>query len=601
MSVSAHPSEGVVHTLSGRHAGIGALASADQAILDAIPAAVCICSGDGTILRYNHHAAELWGRVPVPGDINDRFSGAPRLFHVDGRPLPHDETPLALTLRSGEPMYGQEVVIERPDGTRRTILADIEPLRDAQGNITGAINCFRDITVRKQAEDDLRRSQQDLEDFFENGAVGLHLVASDGTILRANQAELDLLGYAAEDYIDRKIMEFHVDEPVIEDILRRLSAGERLERHPARLRASDGSIKHVQITSNVHFGEGEFLNTRCFTVDVTREQEAQAALLERSRQAREILDALPAAIYTTDSEGMITYYNEAAVAFSGRRPELGSDSWCVSWRLYESDGTPLPHDECPMAVSLKEGRPVRGAEAIAERPDGTRVPFIPFPTPLRDESGAIIGAVNMLIDISERKRAEEEQRTLIHELNHRVKNTLATVQAIAAQTLKTTSDPAAFAEKLQGRIQALSSAHDLLTQSRWAGLAIDDLLAAELRPYGDPASDRFEISGESVVLEPRIALVLGMVLHELATNAAKYGALSILHGKLHLGWSVTEDRKPWLRLRWRESGAPPVATPRVPGFGTRIIESSITRDLGGKVAFDFAPTGLDCHMELPLT
>ncbi|UVC07604.1 PAS domain S-box protein [Rhizobium sp. TH2] len=601
MSVSVQPAEEVVHTLASRQSGIGALASADQSILDAIPAAVYVCAGDGTILRYNRHAAELWGRVPTPGDINDRFSGAFRHHHVDGRRLPHDETPVAAILHSGVPMHGQEIVIERPDGTRRTVLADIEALRDAHGNITGAVNCFRDITARKHAEDDLLRSQQDLEDFFDNGAVGLHLVSSDGTILRANRAELDLLGYAAEDYVGRKIMEFHIDEPVIEDILRRLSAGERLDRYPARLRASDGSIKHVQITSNVHFGEGEFLNTRCFTVDVTKELEAQATLLERSHHAREILDALPAALYTTDSEGRITYFNEAAVEFSGRRPELGNDSWCVTWQLYEPDGTPLPHDECPMAVSLKEGRPVRGAEAIAERPDGTRVPFIPFPTPLRDSSGAVTGAVNMLVDISERKRAEEEQRTLIHELNHRVKNTLATVQAIAAQTLRTTSDPAAFAEKLQGRIQALSSAHDLLTQSRWVGLAIDDLLAAELQPYGDLDSGRFEISGESVVLEPRIAPVLGMVLHELATNAAKYGALSVLPGKVQLGWSVSDGKTPRLRLRWREVGGPPVATPRVPGFGTRIIESSITRDLRGKVTFDFAPGGLDCQMEFPLT
>ncbi|MBV9521778.1 MAG: response regulator [Alphaproteobacteria bacterium] len=125
---------------------------------------------------------------------------------------------------------------------------------------------------------------------------------------------------------------------------------------------------------------------------------------------REVLDVLPAAIYTTDAAGRITYYNEAAVALAGRRPKLGSDEWCVTWRLYNPDGTPLPHDECPMAVALKENRPVRGATAIAERPDGKRVPFMPFPTPLRDASGRLIGAVNMLVDITERQAAEEAVR-----------------------------------------------------------------------------------------------------------------------------------------------------------------------------------------------
>jgi PAS domain S-box-containing protein len=118
---------------------------------------------------------------------------------------------------------------------------------------------------------------------------------------------------------------------------------------------------------------------------------------------RQLIDALSAAIYVTDSKGYITYFNDAATALWGRQPALHSDQWCGSWRLYRSDGTPMPHDQCPMAIALKQGRPIRGRQAIAERPDGTRVPFMPFPTPLYDASGALAGAVNMLIDISERQ------------------------------------------------------------------------------------------------------------------------------------------------------------------------------------------------------
>src|ERR1700731_1076346 len=124
-------------------------------------------------------------------------------------------------------------------------------------------------------------------------------------------------------------------------------------------------------------------------------------------QFRELLEALPAAVYTIDAEGRIIFFNEAAADLWGCRPELGKSEWCGSWKLYWPDGRPMRHDECPMAVALKEGRPIRGAEAVAERPDGTRVPFLAYPPPLRDRPGAPTGPVNTLVDISERKRTEQ--------------------------------------------------------------------------------------------------------------------------------------------------------------------------------------------------
>ena len=141
-------------------------------------------------------------------------------------------------------------------------------------------------------------------------------------------------------------------------------------------------------------------------------QRTQAALRESERRFREMIDALPAAIYTTDAEGRLTHFNPAAVEFSGRVPELGTDPWCVSWKLYHPDGTPLPHDECPMALALREGRVVRGVETIAERPDGTRVWFMPYPTPLRDADGRLVGGINMLLDITERKHGEQAAASL---------------------------------------------------------------------------------------------------------------------------------------------------------------------------------------------
>lgn len=140
---------------------------------------------------------------------------------------------------------------------------------------------------------------------------------------------------------------------------------------------------------------------------LSERKQAEEALRHAERRFREMIDALPVAIYTTDAEGRLTHFNRAAVEFSGRVPELGTDHWCVSWKLYYPDGTPMPHDECPMAIALKEGRAIRMAEAIAERPDGKRIWFTPYPTPLRDSAGRIVGGINMLLDITERKRHEQ--------------------------------------------------------------------------------------------------------------------------------------------------------------------------------------------------
>ncbi|MBZ9739722.1 MULTISPECIES: PAS domain S-box protein [unclassified Mesorhizobium] len=252
----------------------------------------------------------------------------------------------------------------------------------------------------------------DYRDFFENGAVALHLVSAEGVILHANKAELDLVGYPAEDYVGRHIGEFHPDRDVIEDVLDRLTRGEKITRYPARLRAFDGSIKHVEITSSGHFVDGKLINTRCFTVDLTDLERTRSELRRKDSTYHQILDALPVAIYTTDPHGTITYYNRAAAALAGRDPEVGKDKWCVTFKLFTPDGKELPHDECPMAIALKENRPVYDQQAIAQRPDGSFFPFQPYPTPIRDETGDLVGAVNMLLDLTDAQRAEEVRHHL---------------------------------------------------------------------------------------------------------------------------------------------------------------------------------------------
>src|ERR1051325_7012311 len=207
-----------------------ALINAAPYTLDGIPGAVYICDHEGWIVRYNTEAPELWGRAPELGERQERFCGSHRLFRPDGTLLPHDECPMADAGRIGASTRNAEVVVEKPNGSRVTALVNIRPLRDHNGNVQGAINCFQDISERKAVEEELSRKKMELEDFFENSAIGLHIVSAKGIILRANKAELDLLGYSANEYIGRHIAEFHVDGPVIGDILQRLSCGQGLDR-----------------------------------------------------------------------------------------------------------------------------------------------------------------------------------------------------------------------------------------------------------------------------------------------------------------------------------------------------------------------------------
>jgi PAS domain S-box-containing protein len=313
-----------------------------------------------------------------------------------------------------------------------------------------------------------------------------------------------------------------------------------------------------------------------------------------------VLEMLPAAIYTTDTAGRITFYNQAAAELWGCRPELGSGRWCGSWRLFWPDGRPMRHDECPMAVALKEGRAVRGAEAIAERPDGTRIPFIPYPTPLRDAAGRIVGAVNMLVDITERKRAEQQQKGLINELNHRVKNTLATVQSLADQTFSGAGVPAETRQSFGSRLRALSRVHDQLTRARWESADLATIFVDVFAPYRNGV-DRVRLNGETVKLLPQAATTLAMVLNELATNAAKYGALSAPSGALAVSWTVAGlDGQRRLRIDWEESGGPAVQEPTRRGFGSRFLDRAVTRSLKGSAQLRFAPAGVRCTIDIPL-
>jgi PAS domain S-box-containing protein len=251
-------------------------------------------------------------------------------------------------------------------------------------------------------------------------------------------------------------------------------------------------------------------------------------LRDSERQLQELIAAIPAAIYTTDAEGRITYFNQAAVELSGRTPTIGSDEWCVSWQLYQPDGTSLPYRQSPMALALKEGRDIRNAEAVAERPDGTRVPFIPYPTPLRDGVGNIVGAINMLVDVSERKQAETQQRVLLNELNHRVKNNMQMLQTLLqTETRQAGSTEARAAlEEASGRVAAMAAAQQVLyATSDAARFNARDFLKTicEAAKRAFPQELHIDCEADSAQLPNDAAMPLALIANELLTNAVKHG------------------------------------------------------------------------------
>jgi PAS domain S-box-containing protein len=226
-----------------------------------------------------------------------------------------------------------------------------------------------------------------------------------------------------------------------------------------------------------------------------------------------------------------------------------------------------------------------------------------FISPVRDKAGNVVEHFASFVDLTEHKQEKDRLRFLLDELNHRTQNTLATVQAIAVQTLRGAADKEAVGA-FEGRILALSKAHGLLGRKLWDAVSLRDVIDQILQPFGlnDRRVIRFSVEGDDVRLQPKAALTLAMVFHELATNAAKHGALSNGgDGKIDIAWQVEPTPHGRMRLRWQESGGPPVMPPGRKGFGSRVIEGGLARELDGEVRLDYEPPGVVCQIIMPVS
>ena len=319
-----------------------------------------------------------------------------------------------------------------------------QPMRDAAERIEGILIHANDVTQQVLTRQEIENRERQFRTLAASIPQLVWMAEATGYIFWYNERWYEYTGTTPEQMEGWGWQTVH-DPDVLPKVLERwkysIAKGEPFEM-VFPLRGADGVFR--DFLTRVHpIKDENGAVTRWFgtNTDVTAQRKAELAVRESERRFREMIDALPAAIYTTDAEGRLTHFNPAAVEFSGRTPELKTDQWCVSWKLYYPDGRPMPHDECPMAIALKEGRIIQGAEAIAERPDGTRRWFTPYPTPIRDAQGRIIGGINMLLDITDRKQAE---------------NAIAHLAAIVAS-----SDDAIISKNLDGIISWNKSAEHM--------------------------------------------------------------------------------------------------------------------------------------------
>jgi PAS domain S-box-containing protein len=311
------------------------------------------------------------------------------------------------------------------------------------------------------------------------------------------------------------------------------------------------------------------------------------------RFARSILEQATEAIVVLDRAGSITHASDAAELLLGGSP-IGQ-RFTAAFKLEASDPAHagLLERSSTNLDSMLATRPFHGIEVrLRGRDVAAGRTFLLSAGPLLDETKAAVGSIVTLTDITARKRSEEQQTMLVAELNHRVKNILAIVQSVAAQTIRNAGSLDTFNERFAGRLRALALAHDILTKTRWGGVELTQLLGEIAAPY----RERVILEGPPLLLPSQSVVPLSLVLHELMTNAAKYGALSGA-GRVDLTWrSEADGDDSSVHMLWREAGGPVVTPPVKSGFGTKLIERVLTYDLDGSAALDFRPEGVECKL-----
>ncbi|MCJ2060611.1 PAS domain S-box protein [Methylobacterium sp. J-048] len=570
-----------------------------QALTELSPAMVWFGNPDGSLSYLNDRWYAYTGQTPeqaLPLGWGD-------VIHPDDLPglLQAWET-----ARAREAVYDTEARLRGADGAYRWFLIRAEPRRDGAGTVVGWLGSNSDIHDRRQAEEGLRRAREQLRLAVEATGTGIF--------------DYDLVSDVLEwDARTRTLFGLPPDAPVSYDVFLAglhpedrawVDEAVRVALDPTGSGAYDIAYRTIGLGDGVErwvaamgqaIVEGgrtvRFIGT---TRDVTESRRAEAALREAEERYRLAARATNDAIWDWDFATNHVLWNDALHHAHGHSPDAvePTGDWWIA-HIHPEDRTRI--DASIHAVIDGTGT-AWSDEYRFLRADGTYTDILDRGYVIRDGNGHASRMIGAMFDISERKRAEEHQRLLTGELQHRVKNTLALVQAIASQTLRGASSVDEMRESFSSRLVSLGRAHDILTASSWTEAPIADVVDGALAVHRAGTGSRIRASGPDVNLAAKPALALALALHELATNAAKYGALSNEVGTVDLRWHVVhEGDAPRFRMNWSEQGGPPIlAQPSRRGFGSRLIERSFAAEVGGEVRLTYAPTGLVCSLEASL-
>lgn len=570
---------------------------------DAVPQIVWTTDAEGRTEFFNRQWSNYTG---VPYEPTTAADIAAKFVHPDDGAA----TMAAFNeARGAGDTFAVEHRIRSAAGDYRWFLVRAEPYRDPRsGKIVRWFGASVDIHDRKVTEDALRASEQRFRALVTAGTYSIYHMSPDWSEMR----QLDGRGFLSDtDSPSEAWFGSYIhpdDQPHVTAAIQEAIRTKGLFEFEHRVRRADGTLGWAHSRAvPILAADGAIVEWFGTASDVTARREAEEAreklagqLAEERARLETLIENLPVGVALVTSHGTTLLSNPA---FRRYRPDGAIPSRLTDdreqWIAYDDQGCRMPKSQYPGARAL-QGELIIGIEFLHQSPDGqeswTRVSGIP----LRDRDGQVIGALSVIVDIDEIKRSEEHQRLLINELNHRVKNTLATVQSIATQTLRNAPTTGEGKNALEGRLLALSRAHDVLTRENWDGAELREIAAQALEPYSNRAEDRLHLRGPKVRLSPRMALALAMVLQELATNAVKYGALSNATGEIGITWRVDGKAPARLHLQWEESGGPPVQAPGRRGFGTRLIERSLAHDLDGEVRIEFAATGVTCVVNAPV-
>jgi len=483
---------------------------------------------------------------------------------------------------------------------------------------------FSDITASKRAEAASRESEERLRQVQEAARIGSFEFdrASNTAITSPEYLELyglpeDMSGFFS--YDDWVALVHPEDRPRIEAETRAAVADPdraQLDYEFRIVRADTGEIRWVTArTKLIRSDKGRFLRSLGAQWDVTAEKHAEAALRKSEERYRSFIAHSTEGIWLLEFDPpldtSLPVDEQVEQAYrSGRFVEC-NDAMAEMYGLARAEDLigktlefPLPSSDpearAYLAEVVRSGYNQAGVESAEQDFAGNRKYFDNSMTGLV-EGGVLRRLWGIQRDVTERKQAEEQRTLLIHELNHRVKNTLATVQSLATQTLRTAPTMRDAKDALEGRLIALARAHDVLTRESWEGAELREIVTQTLAPYSVRGEDRLRMHGPEVRLSPRMALALSMALQELATNAVKYGALSNATGTVDIVWDVkAAEPSDMLLLRWEERDGPVVHPPARRGFGSRLIERSLARELNGSAHIEFGPSGVVCSLEAPL-